>query len=163
MAGVDPITSPPLSLANFDPLVMTGAGLVFFKMHGLEGQPFWYGDNAITACSAEQLAHAPIGGALVFAANCWGGDKSPMVQALLSAGAECVITGTGLNMAGIKQAAGADNLGRWWRWALRLGRDAFAAFQLAKVMSIGQQPALRDDINSFMLLGNTKAKLGKRV
>ena len=163
MSGVQPLTSPPLTLATFDPQVMAGADVVFFKLHGLEGQPFWYGDNGITACSAEQIAGSPLKGAFVFIANCFGGNGSPMVQATFDAGAECVITGTGPNIAGITQAAGADDLGRCWRGALGLGRDAAGAFRVARMIATGKNLRLKDDINSFALLGNQKAKLGRRV
>ena len=159
MAGVAPLTSPPIFLESFDPKALDGAELVFFKLHGLEGQPYWYGDGGATACSADQLALARLAGALVFAANCWGGHDSPMVQALMSAGAACVVTGEGLNYAGITRLDGADTIGYVWRRLIQRGYPAGNALFLAKLAAKAKRPRLAADIDSFYLVGDRGARL----
>ena len=158
MAGVTPLTSPPLFMATFDPALLTGHDFLFFKLHGLEGQPYWYGDGSVTAISAEQIASVRIDGALVFAANCFGGERSPMVQALLNSGAACVVTGTGVNYAGQQIPQGADNLGRAWRWAMQFGATADAALSQAKIAAGILSPALIGDLQSFSVVGEKKAR-----
>lgn len=162
-AGVQPLTSPPITLGTFDPHVLDGADLVFFKLHGLAGQPYWYGDRGITACSAEQLARADLAGALVFAANCWGGPSSPMVQALLAAGATCVVTGEGVNYAGVTRLDGADVIGYVWRRFLQRGFPARQALGLGKLMAKVRRPRLAADIDSFSLVGQGHAWLKEKA
>ena len=161
LAGVRPLTSPPITLATFDPRLLDGQDLVTFKLHGLDGQPYWYGDGGITACSADQLAQARLPGALVFVANCWGGAQSPMIQALLAAGAAAIVTGEGLNFAGVRQIDGADVLGYGWRHMVELGFDAETGLRLGKIMARYRRPRLKADIASFGLIGNPAAKLRK--
>ena len=163
MSGVTPLTSPPIFMANFDPALLAGHDLIYFKLHGLAGQPYWYGDNAATACSAEQLGKADIEGAFVFAANCYGGAKAPMVQALLDAGAVCVATGEGVNYAGQKIAAGADLIGKAWRRMLRAGASAEVALASAQAFASFVNPGLLTDIYSFSVVGNRKAVLKNGV
>ena len=112
MAGVKPLTSPPFFLRDFDPLWLTGRQLIFFKLHGVAGQPYWYGDGMATAISAQQISSVRLAeGALVFVASCYGGPDAPMVRALLGAGAAAVVTGTGPNYAGKNKLEGADKGG----------------------------------------------------
>lgn len=157
MSGVTPLTSPPIFVDTFDPAQLSGHDLIYFKLHGLAGQPYWYGDGAATACSAEQLAQADIQGAFVFAANCYGGANAPMVQALLSAGAVCVATGEGVNYAGQQIAAGADLIGKAWRRMLAIGLSAEAALSSAQAFAAFLNPRLLTDIYSFAIAGEKKA------
>ncbi len=154
MAGVAPLTSPPIYFRDFDAHVLEGHDLIFFKLHGLAGQPYWYGDGGLTAISAEQLAGLNLKGALVFAENCWGGRESPMVQALLKAGAACVVTGTGVNIG-----ESADVIAATWRGLVRLGVETQAALGAAKVAAFLIWPRLLKDIQSFVIVGDPKAKL----
>jgi hypothetical protein len=163
MAGVTPLTSPPLVLSTFDPAILAGHDLVFFKLHGMSGQPYWYGDSGITACSAEQIGQANLAGALVFVANCWGGEDAPMVQALRTAGALAVVTGTGVNFAGQRWPAGADVLGRVWRVALSLGATAEMALALGRAAAKIHSPQLRVDLDSFAVIGERKARLNGKA
>ena len=151
LAGVRPLTSPPITLATFDPRLLDGQDLVTFKLHGLDGQPYWYGDGGITACSADQLAQARLPGALVFVANCWGGAQSPMIQALQAA----------MVAALCRQIDGADVLGYVWRHMVELGFDAETGLRLGKIMARYRRPRLKADIASFGLIGNPAAKLRK--
>lgn len=163
VAGVQPLTSPPTFLSVFDPRQMEGHALLFFKLHGAPGASFWYGDGGQVACSADQIRSAHLNGALVFAANCWGGKDSPMVQALLAAGAAAVVTGEGLNYAGVTQIDGADIIGIVWRAFLELGADAGWALTLAKAAATLHRPGLLSDIQSFSLVGQAGARLAKEI
>ncbi len=162
MAGVKPLTSPPITFRSFDPQLLEGYDLLFFKLHGLARQPYWYGDGFISACSADQLRTAELSGALVFAANCFGGAESPMVKALLEAGAAAVITGEGLNYAGTNRLDGADVIGLAWRWLMKAGFTAEAALKLGKTAAKVRRPGLAKDIDSFRVTGNSAARLKGR-
>lgn len=162
-AGVSPLTSPPTVLSTFDPHVLEGHALLFFKLHGALGSSFWYGDGGVPACSAQQLASARLNGVLVFAANCWGGPQAPMVQALMSAGAAAVVTGEGLNYAGTTMIDGCDIIGIVWRALLEIGADASRALLVAKAAALLHRPGLLADIESFTLVGSAGAKLLKET
>ncbi len=158
VSGIEPLTSPPLSLESFDPKQLEGHDLIFFKLHGVAGQPYWYGDSAITAISAQQIASVKLDGALVFAENCFG-LESPMPQALLAAGAAAVVAGAGVNLAGISVPGGADVIATWWRRLLEAGYTVDHALRAGKFLAFLEQPGLRDDIQSFALLGDKSATL----
>jgi hypothetical protein len=120
--GVNPDTCPPLrhrvlGLAFYRRL--EEADFVYFKLHGMAGQPFWYGDHWATAVSADQVRCADLIRTVVFAGNCHLPD-SPMLVALLESGA-VVIGGEGVNYAHPDRVEGADLLGLWVRRLLSLG------------------------------------------
>lgn len=130
-AGVRPVLSPPITMANFNPLWLQGHDLIYFKLHGLEGQPFWYNERWETAISAQQIRQATLGGAVVFVANCYL-PESPMLAALLTAGAGAVIGGSGPNFARAAGIEGADLLGLWVRRLMTLGLEVERALRMAK-------------------------------
>ena len=145
-AGVEPLLSPPVEAfgANgpeFNPRWLSGYDFVYFKLHGLVAQPFWYGDGMITAITAEQLQSADLSGAVVFAANCntWHPSRpgspyrqAPMLLALLQAGARAVVAGPGENYARARGIYSADLLGLNFRRFLQFF-PVEQAFELAKV------------------------------
>lgn len=163
MSGVTPLTSPPLSFRDFDPQLMRGHELLFFKLHGLPGQSFWYGDGGISAVSAEQILSVDLSGAIAFVANCYGGADAPMVQALIKQGVIAVVTGTGENTAGIRQAIGADIIGLAFRNVLAQGFGVEVAFNAGKLAALIRRPALKADIDSFLIVGDKHAKLSQKV
>jgi len=137
-SGAAPLTSPPVTIDTFDPRQFSGYGFYYFKLHGLPEEHFWYGDDYITACSAEQLAACDMAGAIVFIANCHAlplpdEDPSPMIQALFAAGAVAIVAGPGENYARTRTIAGADRLGKTFRMLTCSGMDPTKAFQLAKL------------------------------
>lgn len=87
------LTCPPLNAASFGPMKLEGRKVLYFKLHGLLSQPFWYAAHGVsigdTALSATQILRADLGGALVVAANCFA-RGGPMEAALLEAGASAV-------------------------------------------------------------------------
>ena len=130
-AGVKkPWLSPPGIMDNFRPSMLSGHDFIYFKLHGLPDEVYWYGDNWVTAMSAEQISHARLDGAVVFVANCFfaGG---PMMQALRMAGAGPIIGGGGTNYAAETALMGADMLGFWVRFLYqRLRMPVGKAFRL---------------------------------
>lgn len=131
-AGVEPLTCPPLSFQKFGVLQLSGKDFVYFKLHGLPAQPYWYGDGWLTALSEAQLRQADLRDSVVFVANCFL-PESPMLDALLAAGAKAVIGGPGPNYASVAGIDGADLLGLWIRWGLQLGASVQEAFDIARV------------------------------
>ncbi|MFO7955864.1 MAG: hypothetical protein R6X33_02055, partial [Candidatus Brocadiia bacterium] len=138
---------------------LEGRDFVLFKLHGLEGQPFWYGDDFTTALSAGQLAQADLQGAVVFVANCWltddDGQPGPMLQALLRANAHAVIGGPGINYALANQIGGADLLALYVRFLLQVGFSAWNALKWAKVrLQIVRPSYVTQDTLDFRMYQN---------
>jgi hypothetical protein len=160
-AGVAPLLSPPLSafggqgLDRFPVSALEGHDLIYFKLHGLPGEPYWYGDDWTTALSSDQIRANDLSGTVVFAANChlWASEKAvhgqPMLDALLHAGAAAVVGGGGENFGKRKSVYGADLLGKWFVMALRLGALPLTAFYVAKarVSFEADDPAALDTLH----------------
>ena len=132
-AGVMPTCCPPVSAANFDPAWLEGRDLLYFDLHGWPGEAVWAGDLMMPALTARQILEADLDGALVFASNCYlAEDDSPMLDALLEAGASMVVGGDGLNYGGHRVVFGAPLLGQWFRRLVRLGLPPLLALAWAK-------------------------------
>jgi len=131
-AGVLPITCPPTTDATILQRWHGPYHLIYLDLHGQPGARCWYGDNGIVALREEQVRRLSLRGAVVFAVNCYLGDEdSPMLDALLDAGAKYVIGGEGRNWGGKRTLLGAARLGRLFRLALA-GMGAPRALALAK-------------------------------
>jgi hypothetical protein len=134
-AGVAPLTCPPADAGGFDPAQLAGRDLLYFDLHGHPGVGTWYGDGELPALTAAQLRAANLAGACVFATNCYLADAdSPMLAALLSAGARCVVAGPGENFAGTRTVFGAGLLGEAFRLLLAAGFDPELALSGAKAL-----------------------------
>lgn len=148
-AGVAPITCPPESAASVIPAGLAGYDLLYFDLHGEPGRAEWYGDGGLVALTADQIRSANLAGAVVFATSCFLAPdqpersghwsqvlpplaESPMLDALLAAGARCVVAGAGQNLAGGRTVAGAHLLGEVFRLALGAGADPHFALRVAK-------------------------------
>ena len=132
-AGVIPLTSPPSTVYNFDLALLENNDLLWFDLHGLPGQSCWLGDDRTLAMTATELRKADLRGTIVFALNCYLADEdSPMLDALLDAGARYVIGGDGQNWAGPRTLWGASLLGLWFRWLLAWGVPPLKALAWAK-------------------------------
>jgi len=138
-AGVEPLLSPPWTLASLVPGRLARADLLYIKLHGLPGQPFWYGDEWVTALSAEMVREIDLTECTVFVANCHlfeqradGIQPSPMLEALRDAGARAVVGGPGENYAKSRKVHGADLLGCYFRRAMVLGFVPGFAFRVAR-------------------------------
>lgn len=133
-AAVKPITCPPTFSASLDPKCLENYRLLYFDLHGSRSGLSWHGDNKLVALTARQLEHVSLRGTVVFAVNCYLADsESPMMDALLDAGASLVIGGDGPNWAGAKrQLYGATLLGMWFRRLFLAGVEPMRALTLAK-------------------------------
>lgn len=148
--GVTVWMCPPRTMDAVGARELEGYDVLVFKLHGLPGQGFWYGDGLVTALSAETVRAADLSGVVAFVGNCFGlresitdgeiqdGEASllaqgVMVEALLEAGCVAVVAGAGKNYAGKgKRAVGADLLGKWFLWGLRAGFGPERALGVAK-------------------------------
>jgi len=138
---VTPVTSPPLNSRTFDVGQLEGRDLIYFDLHGWPGWLEWFGQAAkkgglgrhIVALTADQVRSVCLDGAVVFAATCHLADSnSPMLDALLDAGARYVIGGEGVNWNGLSNPIGAGLLGQWFRRGMQIGGDPLRALVFAK-------------------------------
>lgn len=136
--GVEPITSPPMTAANFSPDWLEGHDLLYFRLHsawnrGIKG---WFGESCEGlhfALSEAQILAADLAGSVIVVANCYGGNGDPMITALYRAGAGAVVAGTGQNIAAAKRVIGTDLLVRWVIQGLCVGISLRRALAVAKV------------------------------
>jgi len=158
-AGVDPLTCPPVSSDTLDLDLFTGWDLIYFDLHGRLGFPWFWGDHSIPALKREQVESLNLGGAGVFAVNCFlNEDDSPMLDALLYAGAGWVVAGDGPNYGASRRLAGAPLLFRWFRRFLSMGFTPAVALTWAKrrllVSLVGPyRKAARDAMGFRMIAG----------
>jgi hypothetical protein len=150
-AGVEPLTCPPVCASDFEPRWLAGGDdgpwdLIYLDLHGQPGDTAWYGDQHIVALTEKQVRSVDLGGAVVFAVNCYlADDESPMMDALLDAGARYVIGGAGLNYGGTASMIGASKLGQRFRQFFVLLGDPLKALSLAK-RAVGIQGRLSSAI-----------------
>lgn len=132
-AGMEPLTCPPASAEHFERSWLENHDFLYFDLHGAPGEAYWLGDEGIVALRADQITSCSLDGAIVFATNCYLADEeSPMMDALLEAGARYVIGGQGPNWAGERTLYGASLLGWRFRQLLERGFDPLRALALAK-------------------------------
>jgi len=138
-AGVEPLLAPPWNKDTITPAHLDQPDLLYVKLHGIPGQPFWYGDHWATALDVDIITALDLSPTTVFIANCHtfqqredGIQKSPMLQALLDAGAQAVVGGPGQNYAKSHHLHGADLLGFYFRIALSCHCPPVWAFRLAR-------------------------------
>jgi len=131
MAGIEPDTCPPFTDDTFGEDRLINADLIYFKLHGLPEQAYWYGDNMITALSLEKLRQFNLRNKIIFVSNCHL-MESPMFQGLNEAGALAVIGGSGINYGGIDKLVASDILGLYFRIGLQLGMKIKTAFEFSK-------------------------------
>ena len=141
MAGVEPALCPPITQESFRGGWLEYRDLIVFKLHGRHGEPYWMGDRGEIALLARNLEDVHLDGAVVFAENCWL-PESPMLEALLDAGASAVVGGSGVNYGGTATMAGADLLGLYFRWALEHGGRPEGALLFAKLRLRLKWPSL---------------------
>lgn len=148
IAGCEPLTCPPLQAADFDPHVLEGHDLILFDLHGEPGDTQWYGDAQLPALTTEQIRSVNLSGTIIFGLNCYlADDNSPMLDALLDAGAAYVIAGDGKNYAGRTTVYGCGELALWFKRYLKSEKVPVAlwrAKQAAAVDLQGQADLLSD-------------------
>lgn len=130
-AGVQPRTCPPTTRATFQPAWLEGQHLIYFKLHGLPDQPYWYGDDWITALDIPSIEAADLTGAVIFIANCHFAE-SPLLIPFLTSNACAIIGGGGENYGKQRTVYGADRLGRTVRILLSWRIAPHTALAIAK-------------------------------
>lgn len=158
-SGARPIAAPPLAMSTFAPALISGAALLYVCLHGLPGQPFWYGSDWGTVASAEQVRAARLDGAVVYLAGCYG--QGPMTEALLAAGAAAVVGDADSTWAGYVLPTGSNALGRRFVRALRGGLPAGAALDRARAeyAATGADPRAPGLLETVGLVGSPMARL----
>jgi hypothetical protein len=151
-AGVTPLTSPPVSAATFQPAQLHGYDLLYFDLHGKPNDSQWYGDFGLPALTAQQIESSVLDGALVFAANCYLADEqSPMLDALLKAGARYVFAGDGTNYSDGLTMTGVSLLGRAFRLSIEFGVEPLRALTLAKrVVGLSRPLSNKDTVRDTL-------------
>lgn len=133
-AGVIPMTSPPVTASNLNTSMFDGAEFIYFDLHGKPGSNAWYNAIGCPAILAEQIKRMNLAGTIVFATNCYLADNnSPMLDALLVAGARYVVAGDGKNYVNDRRIDGAELLGQWLRRLCAIGLDPLRALSLSKI------------------------------
>jgi hypothetical protein len=150
-AGVEPHLSPPVSLDLVTPSLFGGYDLLYFKLIGVQGEPYWWNEDGYRVVSADVLSEADLSGAVVFSAACYL-PETPMLDALLDAGADYVIGGAGLNYYWPKEISGVDLLGLMVRWLLEHGTPPKWALMIAKGrLFIGRRDKVNEDTRQFTM------------
>ena len=116
-----PKTSPPVTVETIRPAELESHRVLYFCLHGWEGDPVPYGDDEVPAISAGLVAQADLTGAIVYMAGCWG--VGPVSEAMLDAGAAAVVADQDVNWSGYFLPKGSNALGRLFLRGLRLGAD----------------------------------------
>lgn len=143
IAGVSPLTCPPITADNFNPIWLNFADLIIFDLHGKKGSDYWFELQPvqgvpfmppleIKALTAEKIRQSDLTGKVVMGLNCYLGDiDNPMLDALLYAGAAYVISGEGANWA-IGSDIGATQLAYLFRRSLEKGLPVLQSLDRAK-------------------------------
>lgn len=158
-ASAWPRTGPPETAESFRPSDMDGADLIYVCCHGLPDQGWWYGDRMESIASADQVRLCRIEGAICYLAQCYG--IGPMSDALLEAGAACVVADADVTHSGFFLPKGANALGRMFVRNLKLGAPAGEALGAAK-MEYGRRNTKSQDVAllaTVSLVGDSGATL----
>ncbi|MBC7258042.1 MAG: tetratricopeptide repeat protein [Chloroflexi bacterium] len=142
--------SPPISRQEFSALAQSKPRLAYFNLHGVEGEPAWYGqrdpDFAAdyplfpVALLPDDIASAWAAGATVLTEACYGADvlarthHDSIALRFLHEGARAVVGSTRLAYGSLTPPlAGADLLGRLFWLAVTSGMPIGQALQWAKL------------------------------
>ncbi len=142
--------SPPVSRQEFAVLAQNNPRLAYFNLHGVEGEPAWYGqrdpDFAAdyplfpVALLPDDIAGAWAEGATVLTEACYGADvlgrthRDSIALRFLYEGARAVVGSTRLAYGSLTPPlAGADLLGRLFWLAVTGGMPIGQALQWAKL------------------------------
>jgi len=130
-AGAEPLTCPPTTYERFDPASLRHRNLLYFSLHGIPDQPYWYGADHITAMSTDAFQALDLSATVVFVANCHLPD-TPFLSAILQCEPRFLAGGQGTNFTRGQSLVGAHLLGYLFRIALSLDIAPRHAFALAK-------------------------------
>lgn len=134
-AGIEPLLSPPLTLATFDPGVLSclqeSTALLYVALHGMPGQPYLYGDDLVTALHVDAFRDLDLSACVVFASSCHFPD-TPFLKALLHCRPRMLVAGHGQNYARNTSLVGVHRLGYYLRQGLQAGIPPGLAFAAAR-------------------------------
>lgn len=130
-AGVEPLTCPPITYELFDSGLLQRRDLLYFSLHGIPDQPYWYGADHITAMSIDAFKDLDLSATVVFVANCHL-PSTPFLDAILECQPRFLAGGQGANFTRGHSLVGAHLLGYLFRIALSLAIAPRNAFALAK-------------------------------
>lgn len=83
------MTSPPVVMGSLDLTKLEGHEMLYIRLHGVEGQPYLYGDPGwVTAISVKQIERLNLAGCEVFLEGCFGAQ---FAEAFKKAGALAVV------------------------------------------------------------------------
>ena len=139
-AGVEPLTSPPMHFEAFDARLLENRDLLYFALHGLPDQPYWYGDDYLTALSVDTFHGLNLRQCTVFVANCHF-TASPFLPAIRACRPRAIIAGSGENYARSASLVGPHLLGYYLRVGLQAGLPPTLSLAAAKLrMQSHNQP-----------------------
>jgi hypothetical protein len=140
------------------PFWIQGVELLWLDLHGGPGWEYWCGDDYEVALRAGNVRRLDLVGTTVFAVNCYLADEgSPMLDALLTAGARYVIGGEGKNWGPARGPLfGAPLLGQWLRRWMAVGFSPLRALAMAKVALYFGRVEVEDTLGFRAYVRNTK-------
>ncbi len=100
----------------FDARLLENRDLLYFALHGLPDQPYWYGDDYLTALSVDAFHGLNLRQCTVFVANCHF-TASPFLPAIQACRPRAIIAGSGENYARSASLVGPHLLGYYLRLA----------------------------------------------
>ena len=153
-AGVDPLTCPPSTLATFDPGLLRNRKLLYFSLHGIPQQPYWYGADTVTAISTRAFHGLDLSDTIVFVANCHL-PETPFLEAILECKPLFLAGGRGVNFTRGHALVGAHLLGYLFRLAVELSIPPAYALAMAKYTLTARTDVLQKEANH---LKNRSAK-----
>lgn len=134
--GITPVASPPVTARTFEPIMLEGHDLLYFRLHQVEAMPTtWLGEDLhgdmFPALHLHQVEGVYLNGAAVVIANCYS-QGSPFVPAFYENGAGAVIGAHGKNYAAGNRVIGSDLLVLWIIRLMGKGLSIGAALAGAK-------------------------------
>jgi len=159
-AGVEPLTCPPYLYArasdppspqpakHFDPGLLRNRRLLYFSLHGIPHQPYWYGQDNITAMSVDAFQGLDLSETIVFAANCHL-PETPFLPAILACKPLLLVGGQGVNLTRGHSLIGAHLLGYLFRLALEVPIRPAYALAMAKYTLTLRTDALQQEADQL--------------
>ncbi|MCJ7751818.1 MAG: hypothetical protein MUQ65_12110 [Armatimonadetes bacterium] len=124
--------------------------MLYFSLHGLPEQPFWYGPDHLTAMSVDAFQGLDLSQTVVFVANCHLA-QTPFLAAILECHPLLLVAGRGTNYTRGRSLVGTHLLGYLFRLAISLCIPAPAALALAKYTLTLRTDALDAEVTRLKL------------
>ena len=148
-----PWTCPPLTAKYLYPSMLAGYKVWYLDLCGQRGARAWYGDNEKAALTVSLIERVPLEGVVIFVANCWVGEQSPMLEAMLDAKAY-VVGGSWADSRVGPRMYGTAMLGRWFLLSLKVTPSPELALVAAKAMLRASLMAKRDARKTMSEVGD---------